>query len=75
MPIMEQKVVILIAREGLPQLLQGPIRSRMFGDIEVKQTSESDLESNEYIEDTEAYRHRNEEVAGDNSMCVVPDEG
>ena len=47
----------------------------MFGDIEVKQTSGSDLEGNEYIEDTEAYRHGNDEVAGDNSACMVPEEG
>ena len=31
MPIMEQKAVILIAREGFPKLLEGPLRSRMFG--------------------------------------------
>ena len=32
------------------------------------------LKRNEYKEDTEAYRHGNEEVAGDNSACVVLDE-
>jgi hypothetical protein len=47
----------------------------VFGDIEVKHTSGSDLKGNEYITDTEAYRHGNEEVAGDNSMCMIPEEG
>jgi len=73
--IVQQKLVILIAREGFPQLLQGPLRRRMFGDIEVQQTSGSDLEGNEYIKDAETHRHGNEEVAGDNSMCMVPEEG
>ena len=61
--VVQQKLVILIAREGFPQLPQGPLRRRMFGDIEVKQTSGSDLEGNEYIKDTETHRHGNEEVA------------
>ena len=74
MPIVEQKAVIFIAREGFPQLLQRPFRCRMFGDIEVKQPSGSDLESNKYIEDAEAYRHGNEEVTGDHSTCVIADE-
>jgi hypothetical protein len=73
--IVQQKLVILIAREGFPQLLQSPLRRRMFGDIEVKQTSGSDLEGDEYIKDTETHRHGNEEVAGDNFMCMVPEEG
>jgi hypothetical protein len=47
----------------------------MLGDIEVEQTPRSDLEGNEYIKNTEAYRDGNEEVASDNSICVVPDEG
>ena len=52
--IVQQKLVVLIARKGFPQLLQSPLRSRMLGDIEVKQTSGSDLKGNEYIKDTEA---------------------
>ena len=72
--IVQQKLVILIARKGFPQLLEGPLRRRVFGDIEMKQTSGSELESNEYIKDTEAYRHGNEEVAGDNALCMVPEE-
>ncbi len=47
-PIVQQKLVILIAWKGFPQLLQGPLRRRVFGDIEMKQTSGSDLQGNEY---------------------------
>ena len=73
--IVQKKLVVLIARKRFPQLLKSPRRRRMLGDIEVKQTSGSDLKRNEYIKDTEAYRYRNEEVASDDSACVVPDEG
>jgi len=52
--IVEQKLVVPIAGKGFPQLLQGPLRGWMLGDIEVEQTSRSDLEGNEYIQDAEA---------------------
>ena len=74
MPIMEQELVILISWKGFPQLLESPLRSRLPSDIEVKQTSGSDFEGNKYIKNMEAYRHGNEEVAGDNPACVVLDE-
>ena len=43
MPIMQQKLVILIARKRFPQLLQGPLRSRMFGDIVPKNVVSGDV--------------------------------
>ena len=46
-----------LLRKCFDDLLRGPGGARMLGDIEVKQASGSDLESNEYIKDTEAYRH------------------
>ena len=75
MSIVQKKLVVLIARKRFPQLLQSPLRRRMFRDIEVKQTSGADLKGNESIKDTEAHRYGNEEVASDNSICMVPDEG
>ena len=74
MSIVQKKLVVLIARKGFPQLLQSPFRRRVFGEVEVKQPPRSDLKGDEYIKDTEAYRHGNEEVASDNSICMVPDE-
>ena len=73
--VVQQVAIGIVKPDRLPQLLQRPLRSRMFGDIEMKQTSGSDLERNEYIKDTEAYRHGNEEVAVDNSVCMVAEEG
>jgi hypothetical protein len=71
--IVQQKPVILIARKDFPQLLQGPLRGRVFGDIEVKQASGSELKGNEYIKDPEAYRRGNEAVASD--KCHVHGSG
>jgi len=72
MPIMEEELTIHDRREHFSQLLQSPFRRRMFGDIEMYKTSGSDLESNEYIKDTEeAGRHGNEEVASYNIMRMI----
>ena len=70
MPIMQKEFVILIARQGFPQLLQSPFRRRVFSDVEVKQTPRSDLKGDEYIKDTEAYRHGNEEVGSCQEMLT-----
>jgi hypothetical protein len=67
--MVQKKLVVLIARKGFAQLLQSPLRSRMLGDIEVEQTSGSDLKGDEYMKDTEAYRYGNEKVASNNSCA------
>jgi hypothetical protein len=45
--IMKQKLVILVAGKRLSQLLQSPIGSRMFGDIEMDESPIPDLHSHE----------------------------
>jgi hypothetical protein len=74
MPIMQEKLAIAIARKCFSQLLQRPFRRRMFGDIEMYETPGSDLESNEYIKDTEVGRHRHKEVASYNTVRMIPEE-
>ncbi len=56
-------------------MLQGPFRRRMFGDIEMYDTSGSYLEGNEYIKDAEAGRHRHKEVASYNTVRMISEEG
>jgi hypothetical protein len=46
----------------------------MLGDIEVYETSGTELESNEYIKDAEAGRHCDKEVASYNTVPMVPEE-
>ena len=45
----------------------------MLGDIEMYQTSGSDLESDEYIQGAEAGRYGNKEVASYNAVCMIPE--
>jgi hypothetical protein len=54
-PIVQQKLVMLIAQKSFTYLLQSPLRRWVVGDIEVKQTSRSDLKSDECIKDAEMY--------------------
>jgi len=72
---MKQKLIILIAGKRLSQLLQSPIGSRVFGDIEMDESSRSDLQSHEYIQETEACSHANKEVAGYHLMGMIPQKG
>jgi hypothetical protein len=71
MPIMKEKLAIAVARKRFPKLLQRPVSCRMRGDVEVNQTPGPDLESDEYIEDTETYRDCDKEIAGDNLMRMI----
>jgi hypothetical protein len=73
-PIMQKELVILIARKSFPQLLEGPFSCRMFGQIEVNETSGPDLARNEYINDTEACRDRYEEITSYDSATMSPGE-
>jgi hypothetical protein len=52
-PIMKNKLAVLIAWKRFPQLLKCPFGRGMFGYVEVYETSGSDLECDEYIDDTE----------------------
>ena len=71
MPIVKEKLAIGVAGKRFPELLQGPVSCRMRGHVEVNQTPGPDLESDEYIEDTEAYRDCDKEIAGDNLMRMI----
>ena len=72
---MQKELVILIAGKGFPQLLQRPLSCGMFGQIEVNETSGSDLERDEYIKDAEVYRDRYEEVTSHDFVRMIPEKG
>jgi hypothetical protein len=54
-------------------LLQGPFRRRVFGDMEMYESSGSDLEGNQYIKDTEAGRDGYKEVISHDSVRMIPE--
>ena len=74
-PIMKEKLVILIAGKRFSELLQSPVSCRMLGHIEVNQTSGPDLERDKYIEDTEPCRNGDEEVASYKPVGVISQKG
>ena len=49
MAVVKQKLVFSISGQSFPQLLQSPLRRRMFGRIEMNQPSRTDLQRHEYI--------------------------
>lgn len=61
MPIMKEKLIIVIAGKCFPQLLECPLSRRMAGHIEVNEPSRSDFECDKHIEDTKACCYGNKE--------------
>ena len=49
MAVVKQKPVFPISGERFPQLLQSPLRRRMFGRIEMNQPSRTDLQRHKHI--------------------------
>ncbi len=65
----------MITRECFAQLLLGPVCAGMIGDVDVQDSSPSQLHKNEHIKDTESGRHHDEEVTSHNSLSVIAYEG
>jgi hypothetical protein len=61
----------MIPRERFAQLLLGPIRTGVIGDIDVQDSASAQFHDNEYINDTEPGRHHHEEVTGDSVLSVI----
>ena len=74
-PIMKEKLVILIAGKRFSKLLQSPVSCGVLGHIEVNQTSGSDLERDKYIKDMEPCRNGDEEIASHNPVSVISQKG
>jgi hypothetical protein len=73
--IVKEKLIIAIAGKCFPQLLERPLSCRMFGHVEVNGRSRSDLNRDEYIEDTETRCYGNKEIAGYDAMGMIVEEG
>ena len=71
--IMQEEFRIAIARKRFAELLESPVCRRMSRDIEMNQTSGPDLQSNEYIKDTEVCRDGNEEITRNDFASMVPE--
>ena len=65
----------MIPGECFPQLLQGPLRAGVIGDVHVQDSATAQFQEDEYIKDTESSRYRGEEIAGYNPLSMIAHEG
>jgi hypothetical protein len=73
--VVKQKLVFPISGQRFPQLLQSPLRRRMFRGIEMNQPSRTDLQRHKYIDHAKANRHNREEITSYDCVGVVFQEG
>jgi hypothetical protein len=72
---MDEEAERMIIWERLPQLLQGPLRAGVIGDIDVEDLTWTQFHEHEYIKDTESGCDHDEEVAGYDRLGVISYEG
>jgi len=61
--------------KGLPQLLSGPLRSRMGGNVEVQNATTVMGQNQENVKNLEADRGHREEINGDQLLGMILEEG
>src|SRR3954447_2085761 len=75
MAVVEQKLVFSISGQRFPQLLQSPLRRRMFRGIEMNQPSRTDLQRHKDINHAKADSHYGEEITSYDCVGVILQEG
>src|SRR3954451_8985213 len=70
-----KKLVFSISGQRFPQLLQSPVRRRMFRGIEMNQPSRTDLQCHKYINHAKASGHYGEEITSDDCVGMIFQEG
>jgi len=65
----------MIARNGLPQLLERPFRRRMSRHIAMQNAAASDLHGYEHEQNPETSGHRHEKIAGHDALSMIADKG
>lgn len=73
--VVDQELVLLLPREGVAELLNGPLGARMAGQVAVQDSARADFHDDEHVQYIKAGGDHIEEVAGDNVFGVVADEG
>ena len=73
--IVDQESVGMIESEELSELLDRPFGGRMLGHILMQDSARTDFNRDKYVNDPEGGGDGNKEVAGDNGLRVIPNEG
>jgi hypothetical protein len=74
-PVVNEESIRMIARERLPELLQGPFRGRVGGHVVMENSTGAQLHDHEYVKRAERGSDHNEEVARSDHLGMVMDEG
>ena len=65
----------MTSRKCLPELLCGPFRRRVRGDVVMKNSSAAQFHHDEHVQGAEGGGDHDEEVAGDDYLSMIADEG
>ena len=74
-PVVDEEVERMITRKSFAQLLLGPLRAGVIGDVDVQDLASAQFHENEHIKDTESGCHHDEEVTGHYRLSVIAHEG
>ena len=72
--LMDDEPIRMRVSENLPELLLGPFRRRMIGNIEMQNSPRVDFHRHEHVQHLKVSRHRQEEIIGDDGVSVIPNE-
>lgn len=72
--IMDEKAISMITGNSFAKLLQGPISRGMLRHIEVNDATRSDVDQQQYIENTKAGGDGDHEITGDDRLGMIVNE-
>src|ERR1035438_9503884 len=72
-PVVDHEPIRMVARQRLPELLQGPLCSRVGGDVVVENSSCSKFHDHEYVKCAKSGRDHNEEVTRHDHLGMIVD--
>ena len=73
-PVMDQESILVIEREKFAELLDGPFRCRVIGDVGVEDPSGADFHRHKDVQHAEVGGDRGHEIAGHDGLRVVAHE-
>jgi len=73
-PVMHDKPIRRLTRDGFSELLECPVSGRVSRNVEVSDPARSHFQDHEDVEHSKCGSDRDEEVAGQNAMGMVADE-
>ena len=73
--VVDEELIGMIARNGVPQLLERPFRRRMSRHIALQNTAAPDLQGHEHEQNPKTSRHCHQKIAGYDLLSMIADKG